>query len=226
MDEENQQPRARVSKSFIFSIIIVAAIIGLLAWVIFSNVDRAKTLNPEEFVSELYDGNIKEATITSGTNIVTVTGKAKEKAEDGTVVHDAKGNPNLYSYQINIPITMFEQPMDWGDLNKNGVADDDQISIAAAIIYSLETYGPNSGTAEAERFILNDSVDPYKTTWWEQWGQTIILIVGSGLITLFLLSRMTSTVNSSNRQAMDFNRSRARKANSKVKFSDVAGADE
>ena len=37
---------------------------------------------------------------------------------------------------------------------------------------------------------------------------------------------MSSTVNSSNRQAMDFNRSRARKANSKVKFADVAGADE
>ena len=33
MDEENQQPRARVSRSFIFSIIIVAAIIGLLAWI-------------------------------------------------------------------------------------------------------------------------------------------------------------------------------------------------
>ena len=226
MDEENQQPRARVSRSFIFSIIIVAAIIGLLAWIIFSNVDRAKTLNPEEFVSELYDGNIKEATITSGSNIVTITGKAKEKAEDGTVVHDAKGNPKLYTYQINIPITMFEQPMDWGDLNKNGLPDDEPTSIAAMVIYSLEKYGPSSETVEAEQFVLNDSVDPYKTTWWEQWGPTIILIVGSGLITLFLLSRMTSTVNSSNRQAMDFNRSRARKANSKVKFADVAGADE
>ena len=37
---------------------------------------------------------------------------------------------------------------------------------------------------------------------------------------------MTATVGASNRQAMDFNRSRARKATSKVKFADVAGADE
>ena len=227
MDEENQQPRARVSRSFIFSIIIVAAIIGLLAWVIFSNLGHATVLNPEEFATQLYNGNIKDAEIRAGNNMVYVSGKAKTLNDDGTVKVDSKNKPVTYSYELNIPITMFEQDMYWGDLNKNGVKDEfETTSIASLIIYSLDTYGPNSGLPEADQFILNDSVDPYRTTWWEQWGPTIILIVGSGLITLFLLSRMTSTVNSSNRQAMDFNRSRARKANSKVKFADVAGADE
>ena len=227
MDEENQQPRARVSRSFIFSIIIVAAIIGLLAWVIFSNLGHATVLNPEEFATQLYNGNIKDAEIRAGNNMVYISGKAKTLNDDGTVKVDSKNKPVTYSYELNIPITMFEQDMYWGDLNKNGSKDEfETTSIASLIIYSLDTYGPNSGLPEADQFILNDSVDPYKTTWWEQWGPTIILIVGSGLITLFLLSRMTSTVNSSNRQAMDFNRSRARKANSKVKFADVAGADE
>ena len=227
MDEENQQPRGRVSRSFIFSIIIVAAIIGLLAWVIFSNIGHATVLNPEEFATQLYNGNIKDAEIRAGNNMVYVSGKAKTLNDDGTVKVDSKNKPVTYSYELNIPITMFEQDMYWGDLNKNGAKDEfETTSIASLIIYSLDTYGPNSGLPEADQFVLNDSVDPYKTTWWEQWGPTIILIVGSGLITLFLLSRMTSTVNSSNRQAMDFNRSRARKANSKVKFADVAGADE
>ena len=227
MDEENQQPRGRVSRSFIFSIIIVAAIIGLLAWVIFSNLGHATVLNPEEFATQLYNGNIKDAEIRAGNNMVYISGKAKTLNDDGTVKVDSKNKPVTYSYELNIPITMFEQDMYWGDLNKNGAKDEfETTSIASLIIYSLDTYGPNSGLPEADQFILNDSVDPYKTTWWEQWGPTIILIVGSGLITLFLLSRMTSTVNSSNRQAMDFNRSRARKANSKVKFADVAGADE
>ena len=227
MDEENQQPRARVSRSFIFSIIIVAAIIGLLAWVIFSNLGHATVLNPEEFATQLYNGNIKDAEIRAGNNMVYISGKAKTLNEDGTVKVDGKNKPVTYSYELNIPITMFEQDMYWGDLNGNGAKDEfETTSIAALIVYSLDTYGPKSGIPEADQFILNDSVDPYKTTWWEQWGPTIILIVGSGLITLFLLSRMTSTVNSSNRQAMDFNRSRARKANSKVKFADVAGADE
>ena len=204
MDEENQQPRARVSRSFIFSIIIVAAIIGLLAWIIFSNIGHPTTLNPQEFATHLYNGEIKDAEIRAGNNMVYISGKAKELDKDGNVVADAKGNPKTYNYELNIPITMFEQTMDWGDLNRNGTPDDAPTSIAALIVYSLDTYGPNSGIPEAEQFILNDSVDPYQTTWWEQWGPTIILIVGSGLITLFLLSRMTSTVNSSNRQAMDF----------------------
>ena len=226
MDEENQQPRARVSRSFIFSIIIVAAIIGLLAWIIFSNIGHPTTLNPQEFATHLYNGEIKDAEIRAGNNMVYISGKAKEVDKDNNIVLDAKNNPKTYSYELNIPITMFEQDMDWGDLNRNGVADETPTSIAALIVYSLDTYGPKSGLPEVDQFILNDSVDPYQTTWWEQWGPTIILIVGSGLITLFLLSRMTSTVNSSNRQAMDFNRSRARKASSKVKFADVAGADE
>ena len=227
MDEENQQPRARVSRSFIFSIIIVAAIIGLLAWIIFSNIGHATTLNPQEFATQLHDGNIKDAQITAGNNMVYVTGKAKELDKDGNVVVDAKNNPKTYTYEINIPITMFEQDLYWFDENSDGVKDAGETqSIASLFVYAVEQYGKNSGLPEADQFVLNDSVDPYKTTWWEQWGPTIILIVGSGLITLFLLSRMTSTVNSSNRQAMDFNRSRARKANSKVKFADVAGADE
>ena len=224
MDEENQQPRARVSRSFIFSIIIVAAIIALIAFVIFSNVNTATTISPDTFVNELYDGHITEATITSGSNIVTVNGRAQTLDKEGHVVKDSKGNAKLYNFTLNIPITMFEQDIYWIDMNDNDIKEDGEtVSVAWTVAYALESYGPNS---EAKTFVLKDSVDPYRTTWWEQWGPTIILIAGSGLLTLFLLSRMTSTVNSSNRQAMDFNRSRARKANSKVKFADVAGADE
>ena len=227
MDEENQQPRARVSRSFIFSIIIVAAIIGLLAWIIFSNIGHPTALNPQEFATQLHDGNIKDAEIRAGSNIVYISGKAKQLNDDGTVKVDAKNNPQTYSYELNVPITMFEQDLYWFDDNNDGVKDATEMkSLASLFIYAVDTYGKDSGLPEAEQFVLNDSVDPYQTTWWEQWGPTIILIVGSGLITLFLLSRMTSTVNSSNRQAMDFNRSRARKATSKVKFADVAGADE
>ena len=227
MDEENQQPRPRVSRSFIFSIIIVAAIIGLLAFIIFSNMSHPTTIKPDTFVTQLYNGNVRELTLRSGTNIVYAEGKANKLEEDGvTIERDSTGKPKTYTFSLNIPITMFEQDMYWGDLNKDGAANDfETTSIAKMVVYALDNYSHLDSKSD-NYFVLNDSVDPYQTTWWEQWGPTIILIVGSGLITLFLLSRMTSTVNSSNRQAMDFNRSRARKANSKVKFDDVAGADE
>ena len=70
-------------------------------------------------------------------------------------------------------------------------------------------------------------IDVYQTTWWDQWGPTIIMLVGSAIVVLFLMSRLTSSVNGANRQAMDFNKSRARRVqDSKVRFKDVAGCDE
>ena len=64
MDEENNKPRARISRSFIFSIIIVAAIIGLIAYFIFSNTSSAKTLGKSEFVEYLYNGKVNEVQFT------------------------------------------------------------------------------------------------------------------------------------------------------------------
>lgn len=70
-------------------------------------------------------------------------------------------------------------------------------------------------------------VNAYKTSWLETWGPTILLIGGTLIIGVLLFRNMSNSVNSSNNKAMDFNKSRARRVDtSKVKFSDVAGADE
>ena len=212
MDEENnQQPRGRVSRSFIFSIIIVAGIIALIAYLIFSNTSTAKTMPLDTFVHETYDGNVTEVQLVSAETVVTVNGRLEKEDSTGKLV---KSN-----FTLTVNRDMFIREMDYKlDINNDGFVDEkDYCSVLDVIHYADDKY---------DNFTLKNSVDPYKTSWWEQWGPTIILIVGSGLIMLFLLSRMTSTVNSSNRQAMDFNRSRARKATSKVKFADVAGADE
>jgi cell division protease FtsH len=69
--------------------------------------------------------------------------------------------------------------------------------------------------------------DAFQASWWDTWGPTIILIVGVALLSLFFFSRLNSSVNGSNSQAMNFNKSPARRENnSKVRFSDVAGCDE
>ena len=211
MDQDNQQPRPRVSRSFIFSIIIVAAIIGLIAYFIFSSGSSAQTLNKSDYVRYLYNGQVNEVQLVAGENFITANGKY--------TAPDSKGNVKTRSYTVTYTPEEFYDDLIWFDLNDDGVFDDaDKCSVNEMIRYSMNTY-PDT---------IKDKgvVNPYQTTWWEQWGPTIILIVGSGLITLFLLSRMTATVGASNRQAMDFNRSRARKATSKVKFADVAGADE
>ena len=67
----------------------------------------------------------------------------------------------------------------------------------------------------------------FNVSFWDSWGPTIITLVFTILIAIFLFSRLSSSVNGANNKAMDFGRSRARKVeDSKVRFSDVAGCDE
>ena len=72
-----------------------------------------------------------------------------------------------------------------------------------------------------------DFKNAYKTSWFESWGPTILLIVGTAVIGILVFRGMSNSVNNSNNKAMEFNKSRARLVDSsKVKFTDVAGADE
>ena len=69
--------------------------------------------------------------------------------------------------------------------------------------------------------------DAYYVSWWDTWGPTIFIYGGAFILAIFLFARLNSSLNSSNRQAMDFNKSPARRENhSKTRFADVAGCDE
>src|SRR5574344_274982 len=69
--------------------------------------------------------------------------------------------------------------------------------------------------------------DIYATNWWTEWGPTIILILGVTIVGIIFFVRLNGSVNGSNRQAMDFNKSPARREDaSKIRFTDVAGCDE
>ena len=67
----------------------------------------------------------------------------------------------------------------------------------------------------------------FESNWFDAWGPTIFVVGGSALIFLFLFSRMNNSVNQSNNKALEFNRSRAKREDSgKIRFTDVAGAEE
>src|SRR5574344_720285 len=92
-------------------------------------------------------------------------------------------------------------------------------------------YKETKTTNEVKSFTFTVSTDyyynPYESSWIETWGPTLLLIAGTVILAIFLFSRMSSSVNSSNNKAMDFNRSRARREDtSKIRFTDVAGCDE
>ena len=214
MDEENKQPRRGVSGSFIFSIIIIAGIIGFIAYSLFSRLGQPEPLAPATFINYLYEGRVSSTQLVAGSNFITVKGEYFTDAE----------KKNTANYSVMFTSAQAEEKLMWYiDINGDGdVNEDDRCNLYDVIRYASNKYSDD----KTVNFKENKTSNPYEVSLWDQWGPTIILVVGSGLVCLFLLSRMSSTVNASNRQAMDFNRSRARKASSKVKFSDVAGAEE
>ncbi len=69
--------------------------------------------------------------------------------------------------------------------------------------------------------------DPNQGNFWSDVFPTILIsVIGIGVL-IFLVTRMSGAVSKSNSQAMDFNKSRARREDgSSVRFDDVAGCDE
>ena len=215
MDEENNRPQGRISRSFIFSILFVAAILGLIAYFIFSNMSTVKSIQFDEFATYLAQGKVNDVQLVQGETKITINGHYTKEDSTGKAVKTA--------FTTGIPEEMYNTELDWYiDINGDGVKETITKSVTQMIVDATKNNEPGS----TSNFVITVK-DPYEVTWFDRWGPTIILIAASTLLLLFLFSRMSSSVNSSNRQAMDFNRSRARRVNtSKIKFEDVAGADE
>ena len=219
MDEENNTPQRRVSRSFILSILFVAGIIGLVIYLIVSNLfGKPYEMGKSEFVNRLMNNEITEVQKTDAETTIIFTGRYVTKV-------DSTGNKITAPYTVSFQTDEFAtKTYSWNvDIFKDDKtfgADGkiDEVNISEILNYAKATY--------TDLKYKND-VNPYQQTWWDQWGPTIITVGVSALLLLFIFSRMSTAVNSSNKQAMDFNRSRARRVNtSKVKFDDVAGADE
>ena len=215
MDEENNRPQGRISRSFIFSILFVAAIVALIIYFIFSNMSTVKSIQFDEFATYLAQGKVNDVQLVQGETKITINGHYTKEDSTGKAVKTA--------FTTGIPEEMYNTELDWYiDINGDGVKETITKSVTQMIVDATKNNEPGS----TSNFVITVK-DPYEVTWFDRWGPTIILIAASTLLLLFLFSRMSSSVNSSNRQAMDFNRSRARRVNtSKIKFEDVAGADE
>ena len=103
-----------------------------------------------------------------------------------------------------------ERSVTWSDVFMNRVEEANKLGVLQ----------PN----QTAYYTVNDA---FTVSWWDTWGPTIILLGGTALLAIFFFVRINGSVNGSNRQALDFNKSPARREDkSKVRFSDVAGCDE
>ena len=227
MDENQERPTRRISLGFIFSFVLVVGLIGLMIYFFFFS-GSTVTLKADQFAYYVYNDQVTEVTsVTPKENtLVSISGKyLKNKS-------DPKSGA---SFKTVLSWSQFYDDMDhrYAEYNKStqkwvGYVDangqpykdaDGSYAVFAADISVLELL--------SQKGIFITVNDPYTTNFWQEWGPTILMLVGSAIIMIFLFSRLSRSVGGSNMKALEFNKSRARRVNtSHVKFDDVAGADE
>ena len=217
MDERDNRPvRRGVSGGFITSVILVLAALALLIYFAFGRLDRATVLNENQFLKYLQEDRITELYTSKETAIVNVSG----------IYRYDDANPKLFrKYKISFdPYTWQNEEMTWKYIDGTNT----EQTLTGSISRIIDTkVNQNETDSNKDNDIKYGVKNPYETTWWQEWGPTIILFGGAILICLFLFTRLSGSISSSNNKAMEFNKSRARRVNvSKTKFDDVAGADE
>ena len=212
----NMPPRRRVSFGFIFSILLIAGLISIFAYRLFANRDNSQGISRDNYVELLVNGNVKTAVEThhfEGSYVV-LAGEAVNKSgvafQYKITVNEETFKSTLFKYTV----TIFNNEVTYDGVTYHK---DDVVTIENVNLNYVIQKG-------AKAYAIDDA---YVVSWWDSWGPTVIMLIGSAIIVIFLFSRLSGSIGGANRQAMDFNKSRARRIqDSKVRFKDVAGCDE
>ena len=228
-DEELKPRRPRFfSLSYIFSFLLIVGIIVTVIVLVFGG-NKSTTLSQQEFINALGNGRVTEITETpKESTLVVIEGyyqptpgkDAKKKfvtrfdfesyysRDDVYFIYQDDNNSSVYHY-----LKDHDAVVDFNNIDVN------QYTNLHTYMWQLDL--------ESANFEIKTLTDPYVVSWWDQWGPTIITAGISILVCIFLFVRLSSSVNGANNKAMEFNRSRAKRmTNSKIKFDDVAGAEE
>ena len=220
MPEENNNenlPRRRIPFGFIFATVLVVGLIAILAYNMFGKRDTSTRIYQQQYVELAVNDHIKSSTVThhfEGSYVIvtgTYTNKSNVKGSYKFIIDEA----TYTSTELHYTVTAYKDGVVYEGTTYNK---GDQFEVhGMSLNYIVNEYTTG-------KVGVNDA---YETTWWDSWGPTIIMLVGSAIIMIFLFSRLSSSVGGANRQAMDFNKSRARRVqDSKVRFKDVAGCNE
>ena len=232
MAEEQQTPQRRFSWSYLFSFVLIVGIIVTVIVLLFGG-NKTTTLSKTQFVDAIGNNRVTEIAETPKENTLV--------SIEGYYIPANVSKPTTRKFKVVLSYAeYYEEPSTYiyvSDSDKSlhyvidetVVEDPNNLDFSKSFVLSkfLLEKAAKASTAEKPSFVLHSAKDPYVTTWWDQWGPTIIMLAGSVLIFILLFGRLSSSINGSNNKALEFNRSRARRmTNSKVKFDDVAGADE
>lgn len=224
--------------SFILPYILMAATVGVFIWLIVSSmVGKGETWAYSDLDKYLgYTTSVKTDT-TSGEKTVNVTLDEFNtlnrqvyyvEASHGYKAVTVKGNYIDKTSNTKRTFSVVIDESVWTSDFATFAADEaganyeyTHLSYQSIFTVRINQFAENNQGSGAS---LNNK-DAFQVSWWDTWGPTlistgIILIIG-----LFIFSRLNSSVSGMNNNVLGFNKSPARKASSKVKFSDVAGCD-
>lgn len=206
----NPTPKPRKTASIISGILIAVLLVVLLYFMV-TGLNQPLNVAKSQFKRFVDEYNITEVYVTDYEQTVTHI--------SGYYDDPATTSPERRPFEVTLPYSEFYNEFPW----KN-----DETGVVETV--SMNEYLYNEVIANKNIYTgagIYSANNPYVTSWWDQWGPTILMLGISILVVFFLFSRLSSSVNNSNKTALDFNRSRAkREDSSKYRFSDVAGCDE
>lgn len=197
--------------NFIWPYLLMMLLVSTFVWVTFGN-SSSKTfvLTLEETATVLHAEDVRE---------VTITPKEKITVIDGTYLVDNSASGKKDS-KVNFTCEVPSHYFDTATFTFDDVPGE-EFTIMDIITERKDDAGASYYKDKCK------IVDAYQTNWFMEWLPTILIVVGGVILTYFVFSKLSASVNSSNSKAMEFNQSRARREDaSKVRFDDVAGADE
>ena len=249
--KENKNNEKKNVWGYILPYLLIGAIIVFILVALVQNTLNAPTVWTKSQLSELLSTNessyklvdsdyvadldktsnnavyLKTVEVSQGYRATTITGIAKNRKSS-----------NEYRYQVII------EDADWSTNKFAAVMFNGKktISDKETLVYSYDTTNlvtwsdvfmnrveetNKAGVLSGSQVAYYTVVDAFTVSWWDTWGPTIIMLVGTALLALLFFSRISGTVTGSNNQALNFNKSPARREDrSKVRFDDVAGCDE
>ncbi len=208
-----EQPKRKSIFGFIWPYLILSAIMIFFMFMTFGG-SNTKTEYPmlERVAEILYEEEVTEVTITPKEKVTTITGTY--------VLKDAETQKSRkMNFACQVPSTYFDT-QEYTFVVDEISGEEVTLTIQGIIDSRIDSEGKSYFEGKVT------IIDAYQRSWIEDWLPTILMLGGGILITIFIFSRLSKSINNSNTSAMEFNRSRARREDSKIKFDDVAGADE
>ena len=238
----NNNPKRSTFSYLLPYLLMGVVVILIIAWVVSSSLGGGTTFRVDQLDAAFFAANsqaphtglhyVYKAEASIGGEVVNVTGNFADDRNPNAAEENKEFA--VTTFTVTIPTNRWNEEWAVGEAVDGLNPDPNLYYVSDNVLYhySYSTLfeGKIAEWKEAFPKLADNGTftvrSAYETSWWEAWGPTILWIAIMGLM-IFFLFRAFNSAGGANRQAMDFNKSPARREDkSKVRFDDVAGCDE